>query len=339
MKRKIGFAIIGFGHIGKRHATFITEHEESNLVAICDEQVPKSFNCETPFFTNIEDLFKSGIAFDVLVIATPNGFHAEHAIYALERGKHVLIEKPIALTKSDAERIIFKALHVNRYVFAVMQNRYSAPAVWLNHLMRNKILGQIFMVQINCFWNRDERYYTDGTWHGNASLDGGTLFTQFSHFIDMLFWLFGDITNIQSRFRNFSHLQSTDFEDSGLVTFDFVAGGIGSFNFSTAVWNSNLESTITIIAENGSVKIGGQYINDVQHCSIKNYEMPSLTEYQHHQVPSQGPNQNHRYIINNVVDVLNGRDSISVNAMDGLKVCDIIERIYLSGTSSIRQNI
>ena len=137
-------------------------------------------------------------------------------------------------------------------------------------------LGQIYMVQLNCYWNRDERYYKPGGWHGDAALDGGTLFTQFSHFIDIMYWLFGDICNIQTRFADFNHEKLTAFEDSGFVNFNFVNGGMGSLSYSTAVWNKNLESSMLIVAENGSVKIGGQYMNEVEYCHIKGYEMPEL---------------------------------------------------------------
>jgi predicted dehydrogenase len=183
---------------------------------------------------------------------------------------------------------------------------------------------------MNCFWNRDERYYTPNNWHGTAKFDGGTLFTQFSHFIDILYWLFGDITNIQAKFNDFNHENLTDFEDSGNIWFEFLNGGSGSFNYSTSVWNQNLESSMTIIAENGSVKIGGQYMNEVNYCQIKNYLMPTLapTNAGNDYGAYKGSAQNHHYVINNIIDVLRGRDNITTNALEGLKVVDIIERIY-----------
>jgi predicted dehydrogenase len=125
------------------------------------------------------------------------------------------------------------------------------------------------MVQLNCYWNRDERYYKEGGWKGTQDLDGGTLFTQFSHFIDIMYWLFGDIDNIQGKFADFNHKDYTDFEDSGFVSFDFINGGMGSINYSTAVVEQNLESSMTIIGSKGSVKIGGQYMNEVEVCNVK----------------------------------------------------------------------
>jgi predicted dehydrogenase len=197
-------------------------------------------------------------------------------------------------------------------------------------IIDSKILGEIYLVQLNCFWNRDERYYKSDSWHGNKDLDGGTLFTQFSHFIDIMYWLFGDIKNIQSKLRDFNHEKLTDFEDSGLVNFDFAKGGVGCLNYSTSVWNQNLESSMTIIGENGSIKIGGQYMDKVDYCHIKNYNMPELapTNPGNDYGAYKGSAQNHNYVIQNVIDVLKGRGTITTNALEGLKVVEIIEKIY-----------
>lgn len=331
--KKIKFAVVGCGHIGKRHAEMIDRNEESELVALIDEKDRSLLGIEKydiPFFNSLEDFLASGIDCDVVNIASPNGFHAEQSLKCLEAKKHIVVEKPMALSKQDAEKVIFKALNVHRQVFAVMQNRYSPPSVWIKHVIDTGKLGEIFMVQLNCYWNRDERYYNEDSWHGKKNLDGGTLFTQFSHFIDIMYWLFGDIQNIQARFKDFNHAALTDFEDSGFVSFDFVNGGMGALNYSTSVWNQNLESSMTIIAENGSVKIGGQYMNEVEYCHIKDYTMPELapTNPGNDYGAYKGSAANHHYVIENVVDVLKGRAPITTNALEGLKVVDIIERIY-----------
>lgn len=331
--KKVNFAVIGCGHIGKRHAEMIERNSESNLVAICDvlpkEQL-KIDHFEVPFYSTLVDMLNAHPEIEVVNIATPNGFHCEHSLMALDYHKHVVIEKPLALTKSDAEKVIFKALQVHKQVFAVMQNRYSPPSVWIKEMVESGQLGKIYMVQLNCYWNRDDRYYKPGSWHGNKELDGGTLFTQFSHFIDILYWLFGDINNIRSRFYDFNHGELTQFEDSGLVTFDFLNGGSGVLNFSTSVWDKNLESSMTIIAENGAVKIGGQYMDKVEYCHVQNYQMPELapTNPGNDYGAYKGSAQNHNYVIENVVNVINQRDTITTNALEGLKVVEIIERIY-----------
>jgi len=329
----IKFAVIGQGRIGKQHAEMVRRNPNSELVAVCDILSKEELGLkelEVPFFNSIDDLLNASLPIDVVCICTPNGFHAEHAFKVLSHKHHVVIEKPIALTVADAEQIVFKSSEASCHVFCVMQNRYSPPSVWLKEIIENGVLGDIYMVQLNCYWNRDERYYKPGNWHGDAKLDGGTLFTQFSHFIDIMYWLFGDITNIRGNFHDFAHEKLTDFEDSGIVTFDFVHGGMGSLNYSTAVWDTNLESSITIIGEKGTVKVAGQYMNEVEYCHIKDYTMPELA-------PCNPPNdygaykgsaQNHHYVIQNVVEKLQERGSISTNVLEGLKVIDIIERIY-----------
>ncbi len=331
-QKPIKMAIAGLGMIGKRHAALIAANQFTELTAVCDIK-PRSetgLESQATYYNNLTELMKMQPDIEVVNICTPNGLHASMAIEVLEAGRHVVIEKPMALSKADAEKIIFKALQMSRQVFVVMQNRYSPPAQWLKTLIGEKQLGEIYMVQVNCFWNRDERYYTGKNWHGTAAMDGGTLFTQFSHFIDMLYWLLGDITNIKATFRDFNHQALTQFEDSGCITFDLVNGGMGTFNYSTSVWNSNMESSMTIIGSKGSIKVAGQYMNEVEYCQIKDYELPLLA-------PSNPPNNyggykgsaaNHHYIIDNVVKTLRGKESIGTNALEGLKVVEIIERIY-----------
>lgn len=334
-KKKIRFAVVGCGHIGKRHAEMITRDEGAELVALCDIKPREELEIEAydvPFFKDLPSLLSSQMDIDVVNICTPNGLHAPMAIEAIESGHHVVLEKPMALTLSDAEKIVYTSLKHSKQVFCVMQNRYSPPSVWIKQLVESGQLGQLYMVQLNCYWNRDARYYKSGGWHGDAKLDGGTLFTQFSHFIDILYWLFGDICNIQARFADFNHKDLTDFEDSGLVTFDFVNGGMGSLNYSTAVWDKNMESSMLIVAEKGSVKIGGQYMNEVDYCHIKDYTMPELapTNPGNDYGPYKGSAQNHNFVIRNVVNVLSGepQETITTNVLEGMKVVDIIQRIY-----------
>lgn len=321
--KKIKFAVVGCGHIGKKHAEVISKNNNAELVALIDtknsaELFLKDFH--VPFFSSLKDFFTTNIDADVINIATPNGLHAEQAIGCLNENKHVVIEKPIALHSADAKKIIELADKKSKHVFVVMQNRYSPPIAWLKEIIEKNILGEIYSVQLNCFWNRDERYYT-GNWHGKKNLDGGTLFTQFSHFIDIFYWLFGDIKNIQTKLRSFNHQHLTEFEDSGIVTFEFGNNSIGCLHFSTAVYEKNMESSITIVAENGSIKIGGQYMDNLEYCYIKNYTTPDL---------ANSNATNHHYIIQNVINVLNNKSNIATSASEGMKVVEIIERIYQS---------
>ena len=329
----VKFGVIGTGHIGKRHAEMIQRNPSCELVALCDILSKNKLGLENytvPFYNNHKELLEFHPEIDVVCICTPNGSHSSIAIEVLEFDKHLVIEKPIGLSKAKCEKVIFKALQKHKQVFAVMQNRYSPPSQWLKQLVETKKLGDIFMVQVNCYWNRDDRYYKKGGWKGTQEKDGGTLFTQFSHFIDIMYWLFGDVENIEGKFNDFTHEKSTDFEDSGMINFNFIDGGMGSINYSTAVWNSNLESSMTIIGSKGSVKVGGQYMNEIEFCNIQDYQMPELA-------PSNPPNDygqykgsaaNHHYIFENVVETLRGKNVATTNVLEGLKVVEIIEKIY-----------
>lgn len=333
--KKIRFAVVGCGHIGKRHAEMIVRDAGAELVALCDIRSKEELGIEAydvPFFPSLNELLQADLEVDVINICTPNGLHAGMAIQAIESGHHVVIEKPMALTLQDAEKVVYTSLRYQKQAFCVMQNRYSPPSIWIKEMVDSGRLGNIYMVQLNCYWNRDNRYYKAGGWHGDAQLDGGTLFTQFSHFIDIMYWLFGDICHIQAKFADFNHHNLTAFEDSGLITFDFVNGGMGCLNYSTAVWDKNMESSMLIIAENGSVKIGGQYMNEVEYCHIKDYEMPTLapTNPGNDYGPYKGSAQNHNFVIRNVVEVLSETSGkqITTNVLEGLKVVDIIQKIY-----------
>jgi UDP-N-acetyl-2-amino-2-deoxyglucuronate dehydrogenase len=330
---KLKFAIIGLGFIGKRHAEMVRNNQHCELVGVADidpkQEAYAQEHLQTPFYLNAETMLQDIEEVDVVCICTPNGFHAEHALLALEKNCHIVCEKPLGLSKSECEKIIYKSLQMHKQVFCVMQNRYSPPSVWLHQMMTEKKLGDIYMVQINCYWNRDKRYYKEDSWKGSKAIDGGPLFTQFSHFIDIMYWLFGDVKNIKANFNNNNH-PYTEFEDSGFISFDFINGGMGSINYSTSVWDKNLESSITVIGEKGALKVGGQYMDQVEYCHIENYEMPTLP-------PSNPPNDygaykgsaaNHHYVFENVIDTLQGKTTATTNALEGLKVVDIIERIY-----------
>jgi UDP-N-acetyl-2-amino-2-deoxyglucuronate dehydrogenase len=331
----VRFAICGLGHIGRRHAALVARHAGASLVALIDVRADlrASLAAEfpgVPFFCSLEEYLQTGPAADVLTVATPNGLHAPQAVAGLRAGLHVVIEKPIALHKADAELIVHTALQTGRLVFGVMQNRYSPPAAWLKQVVDEGRLGEVFLVQLNCFWNRDARYYQPGGWRGTQALDGGTLFTQFSHFVDLLYWVFGDITNITARFRDYTHQGITEFEDSGLVAFDLVRGGSGTLSYSTAVWDRNLESSLTVVAARGSLKLGGQYLDKVEYCHLQDYTLPALppTNPANDYGPYQGSAANHVQVIDNVVDTVQNRSFATTNALEGLKVVEIIERIY-----------
>ena len=241
--KKIKFGIIGCGKIAVRHAEQIKKFAE--LLAVCDiiPERAKEFGEKNKcnYYTNINELLVNEKEIDIISICTPNGLHANHSIRALRAGKHVLCEKPMALTVRDCEKMIKEAEDANRRLFVVKQNRFNPPILALKKVISEKKLGELFSVQLNCFWNRNEEYYRSSDWKGTRDLDGGTLFTQFSHFIDLLYWLIGDINKVYALTRNFNHKDTIEFEDTGVVILEFDNGILGTINYTVNSFNRNME--------------------------------------------------------------------------------------------------
>ena len=261
------FSILGYGHIGRVHQQAIEETENAQLISVIDFNLPE----DLPFkgYSTLESFLNEDQETDVVVIATPNGLHREHAIRCLKAEKNVLIEKPIALTVEDAKEILKVAEEKNLRVFTSMQLRFSPVVQYVKNLIDNNSLGKVFMVNINCYWNRNKNYYKLREWHGNQEMDGGVLFTQFSHFVDIMNFWFDEVICTNSKSFNFTHQEVTEFDDSGCV--DFTAdGAIGHMIYTTSVFNKNFESNITLIAEKGTIKIGDQYLNQMIYSDLKN---------------------------------------------------------------------
>jgi len=328
--KKIGFAVVGCGHIGKRHIAEIKANPKAELLAVCDVKPATEFeNFGVPFFESLYVLLSSEINIDVINICTPNGLHTTQSLQVLDYC-NVLVEKPMALKKHEADTLIQKEKESRNQLFCVMQNRYSPPAVWLKSLIENDTLGEVYMVNLNCFWNRDDRYYSSADWRGTMDLDGGTLFTQFSHFIDILFYLFGKVKLKNAILSDFNHQDTTDFEDSGIIQFELKNAGIGNMQFSTAVFDKNMESSITIIGEKGSVKVGGQYMEKIEYCHIENYEISELKKSngEHDYGKFKGSANNHHFVIENVIETLKGNESKDATPAECLEVIAFIEDVY-----------
>lgn len=328
----ITFAIVGCGRIAHRHAEHIAN--VGRLAAVCDvvpsraEDLARKHSCDA--YPRIEDLLNASADVDVVSVCTPNALHAPHTIRALRAGKHVVCEKPMALTTADCREMIRAAREAERTLFIVKQNRFNPPIVALKKAVDDGWLGRIVNVQLNCFWNRTNEYYQTSDWKGRLALDGGTLYTQFSHFIDLLLWLAGDVARLQALTANLLHEGIIEFEDTGVIALEFATGALGTINYTVNSHKKNMEGSITIFGEKGTVKVGGQYLNVLEYQSIEGHEIPHLAECR----PAneygfyQGSMSNHDKVFENVVEVLRGRAKIATTAEEGLKTVELIERIY-----------
>src|SRR5438552_5088004 len=275
---KVRFALIGCGRIGERHAKHIDEL--GILQAVCDTEPDKTNALAKKYkaipYTDIDELLAHEKNIDVVSVCTPNGLHASHSIKALKARCNVLCEKPMAISVYDCGEMIKTAERMNKRLFVIKQNRFNPPVVAVKQALDEGRLGNIFNIQLTCFWNRNEEYYKN-TWKGTKDLDGGTLYTQFSHFIDLLYWFFGDVKHISAFTKNFAHHKIIEFEDSGVVMLQFYSGAIGTINYSVNSFQKNMEGSLTILGEKGSVKIGGQYLNTLEYKCIRDYQI-SITD-------------------------------------------------------------
>ena len=325
------FGIVGCGRIAQRHA----EHIQNSgiLLAVCDTDINKAKalgeKYKAKWFNSLEAMLASCPEIDVVSVCTPNGLHAEHSITALKAGRHVLCEKPMALTVPDCSEMINAAERANKRLFIVKQNRFNPPVEAVKKLIDSGGLGKIYSVQLNCFWNRNEDYYKN-SWKGTKDLDGGTLYTQFSHFIDLLYWFVGDVEMIMAVTDNFHHQGLIEFEDTGMVILKFLNGAIGTINYTVNAFKKNMEGSLTIFAEKGTVKIGGQYLNELEYQSLEGESISDLP-------PGNPPNNygqyfgsmsNHDKVYQNLISVLKGNGTIATSGMEGLKTVEIIEKIY-----------
>jgi len=333
--KRINFAIIGCGRIAQRHA----EHINNNgvLVAVCDivlsraEALASKYNAKA--YQNIEDLLKNEKV-DLVSICSPNGLHATHSIKALKAGFNVLCEKPLAIDVNDCGEMIKAAESSNKRLFAIKQNRYNPPVAAVKEAIENGVLGKIYSIHLSCFWNRNTDYYTN-SWKGTKALDGGTLFTQFSHFIDLLYWMIGDVKRAYALTGNFDHQGTIEFEDTGVVALEFYNGALGTINYTVNSYGKNMEGSLTIFGEKGTVKIGGQYLNELEYQNIEGFEFKDLPKGNtaNNYGQYQGSMSNHDKVYENVVEVLSNNGVISANSFEGLKTVEIIDKIYTSAKS------
>lgn len=325
------FAIVGCGRIAERHAEHISKL--GRLVAVCDikrdraEHFAKKFGAKA--YYSLDQMLSGNDGADVLAVCTPNGLHAEHTVKALRAGFHVLCEKPMALTVRDCERMILEADKAGKKLFIVKQNRFNPPVALVKQLIDEGKLGKILSVQLNCFWNRGEGYYRDSDWKGTQAQDGGTLFTQFSHFVDLLYWMFGDVNDVRAYVGNSNH-PYIEIDDQGVVVLKFANDSTGTIHFSTNAHQKNLEGSLVVFGEKGTVKIGGEYLNVLEHASIDGYVVPSLDQgaEANDYGTYKGSMSNHDKVYKNLIDVLTNNGVISTSGIEGLKTVEIINRIY-----------
>jgi len=338
----IKFGLIGYGKIGERHVHHILAHPDATLTGVFDIKADRlnyfrNQHKEQGTYDSLQAILNDP-EIDIISICTPNSTHSDIAIAAMTAGKHVLVEKPMAIRKKDCEGMIHIALKTGKSLFVVKQNRFNPPVQAVKKLMDEQKLGKIYSVAVNCFWNRSEWYYKHSDWKGKKTIDGGTLYTQFSHFIDIIYYLLGDVTILHAQLANVSHRGLIEFEDTGIVSFRLKdSGAPGVLHYTTSAFQKNMEGSITIFAEHGTIKIGGQYLNTIEYQATNGFDIDGLPQGgpANQYGDYEGSMSNHDLVIDNVIRSLQGHEEIMTNAYDGLKTVEIIENIYYKATEHV----
>lgn len=325
------FAIIGCGRIAQRHAENILRVGE--LTAVCDidpriaDEFARMFRCKA--YYSIDDLLKKENGVAIICVCTPNGLHAEHSIKSLQGGKHVLCEKPMCIAMEAAWSMMDTAHFFRRKLFIVKQNRFNPPVQLVKKLLHENKLGTILNFEVNCFWNRPQEYY-DGGWRGTKVLDGGLLYTQFSHFIDLLYWFLGDVEEVIGYKKNFELRNHFELEDSGVAILKMKNGAIGSFNYSINSYKKNVEGSFALMGEKGSIKIGGQYLNAIEWQSIdeeiqlEDAHTANANNYGFY----TGSMSNHHKVYDELIKALNDQPHELPKPAEAQKTIEIIQKIY-----------
>lgn len=329
--RKIRIAIVGCGRISKNHFDSIEKHHNNaELVSICEvQQTVLSKHTKEYKVKGYIDLIKmlENENLDLVVICTPSGIHADQTELCAKYGVNVMTEKPMATRWNDGMRMVQTCYDAGVRLFVVKQNRRNSTLQLLKRAVKEKRFGKIHMVHLNVFWNRPQDYYDQASWRGTWEYDGGAFMNQASHYVDLLQWLIGPIDKIQSMM---STTRDIEVEDTGVLNVKWRNGALGSMNVTMLTFSQNLEGSIIILGEKGTVRVGGVAVNDIQHWEFderKDYDDGvKEANYQTTSVYGLG----HPLYYNNVIEVLRGNAEPETDGREGLKTLEVLIAAYIS---------
>lgn len=323
------FALVGCGKIATRHAENIKR--VGQLIAVCDTVQERADFFATTYgakaYLSLDELLANEADVEVIAICTPNGMHAEHTIKSLQARKHVLCEKPLCLTAAAAWQIIETEKFCRRKLFVVKSTRYNPLLKELKKGLTEGLLGTIYSFHISLLWSRPEDYYVD--WRGKNFPDGGTLYTQFSHYIDAMLWLIGDLAEVKGFKQNSAHQGRIEFEDTGTVALQMQNGSLGTMHWSVNAFRKNHEIAITLLTEKGTIRIGGEYLNEVQYAeTAAPLLMPPSEKTANAYTNYNGSMSHHKEVYDQLLHVLDNNGTGFTGGYDGLKTVETIEKIY-----------
>jgi UDP-N-acetyl-2-amino-2-deoxyglucuronate dehydrogenase len=336
--RRIRFALVGCGRISKNHIDAIDQHaERAELVGVCDID-PAALaraveRTGAPSFRSLEALL-AGTDADVVILATPSGLHADQAIAVAQAGRHVMTEKPMATRWRDGKRMVHACDQAGVHLFVVKQNRRNPTLQLLKRAVEKKRFGRIYMVNINVFWSRPQSYYDSASWRGTWEFDGGAFMNQASHYVDLLDWLIGPVESVQAYTATLE--RNIQVEDTGVVSIRWRTGALGSMNVTMLTYPKNLEGSITIIGEKGTVRVGGVAVNRIDHWEFADSDPEDQTTEQASYQTTSVYGFGHPLYYDNVIKSLRGEAVPDTDGREGLHSLEILIATYLSARDGRR---
>jgi Predicted dehydrogenases and related proteins len=330
----LNFALVGCGRISLKHAELLGSNKikNSRLVAVCDIDEGKARKTGTkynvPYYTDMDTMMRQE-EIDVVTILTESGNHAKHAIHLAQYGKHIIVEKPMALTLDDADAMIHACSENHCKLFVVKQNRFNLPVVQLRKALESGRFGKLVMGTIRVRWCRDQKYYDQDKWRGTWALDGGVLSNQASHHIDLLQWMMGDVESVYAK--STTALVDIEAEDTAVAVLKFRSGALGVIEATTATRPVDLEGSLSIMGENGTVEIGGFAVNEIRHWNFKDQtELDETIKTQYSVNPPNVYGFGHQAYYEDIVDsILNNKKSL-IDGFEGKKSLELISAMYES---------
>ena len=339
--RKIRFALVGCGRISGKHVEALEAHEDAaELVAVCDADPAalKAMVARTGArgFATLEALLAGSNA-DVVILATPSGMHAEQGIAAAAAGRHVITEKPMAKRWEDGKRLVHACDAARVKLFVVKQNRRNPTLQLVKRAVQKGRFGRIYMVNVNVFWNRPQSYYDSARWRGTWEFDGGAFMNQASHYVDLLDWLIGPVESVHAYTATLA--RNIEVEDTGVASVKWRSGALGSINVTMLTYPKNLEGSITIIGEKGTVRVGGVAVNSIEHWEFADQDPDDAKVKDASYGVTSVYGIGHPLYYENVIRALRGDGEADTDGREGLKSLELLIGIYSSARDGRRVSL
>jgi UDP-N-acetyl-2-amino-2-deoxyglucuronate dehydrogenase len=331
-------AVVGCGRIAANHFGAIAKHSDRmQLAAVCDID-PTALRAAAskqgvPGYDSLSSLLK-GTEVDLVVLCTPSGLHAAQTVEVAHAGRHVMTEKPMATRWTDGLRMVKECDEAGVHLFVVKQNRRNSTLQLLKRAVEKRRFGRIHMVSINVFWSRPQSYYDSAAWRGTWEFDGGALMNQASHYIDLVDWLIGPVESVQAYVATLA--RNIQVEDTATVGVRWRSGALGSVNVTMLTYNKNLEGSITIIGEKGTVRLGGVAVNEVQHWEFAESDPDDARVREASYETTSVYGFGHPLYYDNVIRTLRGETEPETDGREGLRSLELLIASYLSARDGRR---